>query len=326
MKHLMLAAGAAFLLSVSPLHAAPLKVVTSISILADMVHQLTGGNATVTSLVPPNGDAHSFEPSPADAKALAEADLVVVNGLALETWMHRLTEASGYKGPVIVASKGVDPLVFTPGHMEHHAASAGHEHAHEHEHEHDEDGHHDAGDHHHGNYDPHAWQDLANGKIYVGNIEAALEKADPQHADIYATAARNYIYEINALDKWVRAEIDKVPAAKRKVITSHDAFGYFGAAYSVTFAAPEGINTEAEVNARDLARLVDQIKEEKIKALFIENMSDPRMMQTIARETGAEQGGELYSDALSPPGGEAPTYLDMFRVNVPRLVAAMEKN
>lgn len=316
MKRLLSFACAALLLSVSPLlaspaQAAPLKVVTSISILADMTQQVTGGNATVTSLVPPNGDAHSFEPSPADARALAEADLVVVNGLALETWMQRLIDASGYKGPVIVASKGIHPRRLT---------------AQEAEHEHDSQEGHEAHENHHGDYDPHAWQDLSNGKVYVGNIEAALEKADPDHADIYATAARNYIYEINALDKWVHAEIGKVPAAKRKVITTHDAFGYFGDAYGVTFHAPAGINAEAEVSAKDLAHLVDQIKEEKIKALFIENMSDPRMMQTIARETGAEQGGELYSDALSPPGGEAPTYLDMFRVNVPRLVAAMEKN
>lgn len=316
MKRLWLLAGAALLLTVSPLltspgYAASLKVVTSISILADMTHRVTGDNATVTSLVPPNGDAHSFEPSPADARALAEADIVVVNGLALEPWMQRLVDASGYKGPVIVASKGVNPRRLT-------VEEAEHEHG-------DEDGH-ETHENHHGDYDPHAWQDLANGKIYVGNIEAALEKADPERADIYATAARNYIYEINALDKWVRAEIGKVPAAKRKVITTHDAFGYFGDAYGVSFHAPTGINAEAEVSAKDLARLVDQMKREKIKALFIENMSDPRMMQTIARETGADEGGELYSDALSPPDGEAPTYLDMFRVNVPRLVAAMEKN
>lgn len=325
MKRLLLLACATLFLSVSsfltsPAQAAPLKVVTSISILADMTQHITGDNAKVISLVPANGDAHSFEPSPADARALAEADLVVINGLALESWMQRLIDASGYKGPVIVASKGVDPLVFNPGHVEHHATPEEIEHEHENEHEHSAD------EHHHGVFDPHAWQDLSNGKIYVGNIEAALEKADPTHADIYATAARNYLNEISALDKWVRAEIAKVPAAKRKVITSHDAFGYFGAAYGVTFDAPEGINTEAEVSAKDLAHLVDQMKREKIKALFVENMSDPRMMQTIARETGAEEGGELYSDALSPPGGEAPTYLDMFRVNVPRLVAAMEKN
>ncbi|MGX1198996.1 metal ABC transporter substrate-binding protein [Parvibaculum sp. MBR-TMA-1.3b-4.2] len=318
MKRLLLLACATLFLSVSsfltsPAQAAPLKVVTSISILADMTQQITGDNATVISLVPANGDAHSFEPSPADARALAEADLVVVNGLALESWMQRLIDASGYKGPVIVASKGVHPRRLTPEEAEH-------------EHEHDSHEDHEAHENHHGDYDPHAWQDLSNGKIYVGNIEAALEKADPDHADIYATAARNYIYEINALDKWVRAEIGKVPAAKRKVITTHDAFGYFGDAYGVSFHAPTGINAEAEVSAKDLARLVDQMKREKIKALFIENMSDPRMMQTIARETGAEEGGELYSDALSPPDGEAPTYLDMFRVNVPRLVAAMEKN
>ena len=237
MKRLLLAASAALFLSASPLHAAPLKVVTSISILADMVHQIAGSNAQVTSLVPPNGDAHSFEPSPANAKALAEADIVVINGLALESWMERLTDASGYKGPIIVASKGVNPLVFDPGHEEHHATAAELDQM-----RHVDDGH-EAHENHHGNYDPHAWQDLENGKIYVGNIEAALEKADPTHADIYATAARNYVYEINALDKWVRAEIAKVPPAKRKVITSHDAFGYFGKAYGIAFRAPEGINT-----------------------------------------------------------------------------------
>ncbi|MDO9127463.1 MAG: zinc ABC transporter substrate-binding protein, partial [Parvibaculum sp.] len=173
---------------------------------------------------------------------------------------------------------------------------------------------------------PHVWQNLANGMIYAQNIADGLAEADPEGALVYKANAETYIAELKKLDLWVKSEIAKVPAEKRKVITTHDAFGYFGDTYGVEFLAPAGVSNEAEPSAQALARLIDQIRQEKIKALFIENMSDPRMMETIARETGAEMGGELYSDALSPPDGPAPTYMDMFRHNVPVLVGAMQKN
>ena len=293
--------------------AAPLKVVASFSILGDMTHEVAGDHIALTVLVGPDGDTHTFEPAPKDAKALHEADLIIVNGLHLESWMEKLARAANATAPVIIASSGITPRTMT-----------GHDHHDEHEDHDDHEGHNE--DHASTLPDPHAWQDLANGAIYVRNIEAALIKADPANADAYRANAATLLAKLSALDTWTRAEIAKVPAAKRKVITTHDAFGYFGAAYGVTFLAPSGLSTEAEANAGSLAGLIDQIRHEKIKALFIENMSDPRLMGTIARETGAEMGGELFSDALSPTDGPAPTYPAMFENNVPKLVAAMLKN
>lgn len=294
MKKLLGLFAVSLTLIASPAYADRLDVVASFSVLGDMVREVGGDKISLTVLVGPDGDAHTFEPSPKDAKAIAHADLVVMNGLDLEKWMEKLVSAAGYKGPTVIASKGVKPRSMI------------------------EDG--------VTVTDPHAWQDLANGALYAQNIAAALEKADPQDAATFQANANKLSKQLADLDQWVHREINAVPPSKRKVITTHDAFGYFGAAYGVTFMAPEGFSTEAEPGARGLAKLIDQIKEEKIKALFIENMTDPRLIQTIAKETGAKMGGELYSDALSKPGGAAATYPDMFRNNVPKLVAAMMKN
>ena len=271
-----------------------IKVVASFSILGDMVAQVAGGRAEITTLVGPNGDAHAFEPSPADAKAVAAADIVFVNGLGLDGWMQRLAVAAGAKARIVEASAGVVPRTM------------------------DEDG--------QPTTDAHAWQDLRNGVIYVRNIAAALVAVDAAGADGYRTAALTYAQGLEDLDREVRRQIEAVPKAKRKVITSHDAFGYFGAAYGVKFLAPEGINTATEPAARDVAKLLDQIKANGIKALFIENIADPRMIEMIGNETGAEPGGALYSDALSEPDGPAPHYVDMFRNNVAMLVAGMLRN
>jgi len=294
MKKLLGLFAVSLTLIASPAYADRLDVVASFSVLGDMVREVGGDKISLTVLVGPDGDAHTFEPSPKDAKAIAHADLVVMNGLDLEKWMEKLVSAAGYKGPTVIASKGVKPRSM----VEDGATVT----------------------------DPHAWQDLANGALYAQNIAAALEKADPQDAATFQANANKLSKKLADLDQWVHREINAVPPSKRKVITTHDAFGYFGAAYGVTFMAPEGFSTEAEPGARGLAKLIDQIKEEKIKALFIENMTDPRLIQTIAKETGAKMGGELYSDALSKPGGAAATYPDMFRNNVPKLVAAMMKN
>ncbi len=268
-----------------------LKVVATITILGDMVEQVGGGQVALTTLVGPDGDAHAFEPTPADAKALSAADLVVVNGLGLEGWMDRLIQASGYHGPILVASQGVKPRQM------------------------DEDG--------KTVTDPHAWQDLENGHRYVVNIEAALAKADPAHAADYQDAAKTYLAAIDAMDAHVRSEFADVPSERRKVVSSHDAFGYFGAAYGVEFVAPQGISEDADPSAADMRRLIDQIRREHIKVLFFENALSPRLVEQIGRETGAVVGGTLYADALSPPDGPAPTYLDMFRHNLPLLKAAM---
>ena len=267
------------------------KVVATITILGDMVAAVGGEHVAVTTLVGPDGDAHAFEPTPADAKALSAADLVVVNGLGLEGWMDRLIEASGYHGPIVIASQGINPRYMG------------------------EDG--------RTVTDPHAWQDLANGHRYTVNIEAALAKTDPAHAVDYQAAAESYLAAIDAMDREVRSAIAEVPSERRKVVSSHDAFGYFGQAYGVEFVAPQGISEDADPSAADLARLIDQIRSEHIKVLFFENALSPRLVQQIGRETDAVVGGTLYADALSPPDGPAPTYLDMFRHNLPLLKAAM---
>ena len=295
-RSLLRGAVLALLVLLAPAAAAagPVKVVATFTILADMVRQVGGDAVAVTALVGPDGDAHVYSPTPADARAVAEADLLVVNGLGMEGWLDRLGAAAGYKGPVVVASDGVDVL---------HIAEDGRTVP-----------------------DPHAWQDLAQGRIYVANIAAGLARIDPAHAADYRAGAERYSRTLAELDRWVRAELAVVPPDKRRVITSHDAFGYFGRAYGITFLAPEGIDTDAEVTARDLARLVVQVRNTGVKALFLENMSDPRLVEQLAAETGATIGGTLYVDALSAPDGPAPTYVAMFRSNVPKLAAAMLKN
>jgi zinc/manganese transport system substrate-binding protein len=295
-RALLVATALAGTLSVLPaLAAGEVHVVTTISILADLVRAVGGPRLVVTELVGPDADAHGFEPSPADARTLAGADLVVVNGLGLEGWLDRLVAASGYAGPVVTASEGVVPREMDEN----------------------EDG------HAHGHTDPHAWQDLANGRLYARNIARALAAADPAHAAAYAENAEAYVGQIAATDTWVRDQLAKVPAARRKVVSSHDAFGYFGAAYGVEFAAAQGMAEDAEPSAADLRRLIDQIRADRIKVLFLENALNPRLIEQIARETGATVGGTLYADALSAPGGPADSYLAMFRHNVPLLRDAM---
>ncbi|MDO8839989.1 MAG: zinc ABC transporter substrate-binding protein [Parvibaculum sp.] len=310
MKKLLTCLALVFAVVAAPAAAEPLKVVASFSILGDMVTRIADGRVELTVLVGSEGDAHTFEPGPAHAAALADANLLVVNGLGFEPWMVRLAAAAKSKAAYAVASFGINPRDLEEDHVDDHGQG------------HDEKGYpsvpHD--------FDPHGWQNAANGAIYARNIAEALAKADPANAGAYEANAAAYIAELKELDAWVRAEIGKVPAEKRKVITTHDAFGYFGDAYGVEFHAPLGFAGGAQPSAQALARLIDQIRAENIKALFIETMSDPRMMETIARETGAEMGGALYSDALSGADGAAPTYIDMFRHNVPLLVAAMLKN
>jgi zinc/manganese transport system substrate-binding protein len=275
-----------------------IHLVASFSILGDMAAEIAGDKADILVLVGPNGDAHAFEPSPADAKKLSDSKLVLVNGLGLDGWMERLVAASAYTGPVVVASRGIEPRTM----IEEESGSS------------------------QTVTDPHAWQDLTNGVVYVSNIVDALAKADPANAADYRARGERYIGKLRALDADIRREIAEVPPAKRRVITSHDAFGYFAGAYGVEFLAPEGISTESEPSATNLTRLIDQIKREGIKTLFVENIADPRMIKMIAGETGAEIGGTLFSDAISPPDGPAPHYVDMFTNNVPKLVAAMLKN
>jgi zinc/manganese transport system substrate-binding protein len=250
----------------------------------------------VQALVGPNGDAHVYQPSPGDAKTLAAANVVFVNGLGFEGWIPRLVKASGTKAPMIVATKGIKPRKAA-GHQ-------GHGHAHD-----------DA--------DPHAWQSVANVKLYVANIRDALAAADPAGKGGYEANAAAYLAKLDALDADVKAAVAAIPADRRKIITTHDAFGYFGAAYGVAFIAPQGVSTEAEVSAKDVARIITQIKRQKIPAVFVENVTDKRLLERIGAESGARIGGTLYSDALTDGQGPAPTYLDMMRHNVRQLAAAL---
>ena len=269
-----------------------LKVVATFSILADLVKNVGGDRVAVTALVGPNGDAHVYQPSPGDAKTLADARLVFANGLGFEGWMNRLVKASGTKAQTVVATKGVKPRKA-------------------------------ADEHGHGEADPHAWQSVANAKIYVANIRDALGVADPAGKSTYEANANAYLAKLDALDTEVRAAIDKIPSDRRKIITTHDAFGYFAAAYSVTFIAPQGVSTESEVSAKDVAKIITQIRKQKIPAVFLENITDERLLQRIGAESGARIGGTLYSDALTDEKGPAPTYLDMMRHNVKQISTAL---
>lgn len=311
LKSLIRGLGLALALAAAPAVAAePIKVVASFSILGDIVANVGGDRIALTTLVGPDGDAHVFQPSPADAKAVAAADVVIVNGLGFEGWMERLAEAAGYKGTIAVASTGVTPRAMAEGEAEE-------------EGDHD---HHAAGEaehHEHGGTDPHAWQDLANGEIYVANVAKALSAADPANAAAYEANAQAYLARLKAMDAKVRAAIQALPPERRKIITSHDAFGYFAAAYGLEVLAPQGLSTESEASAKGVAQLIGQIKETKAPAVFIENITDPRLIEQIAKETGARIGGTLYSDALSGKDGPAATYLGMFENNLAMLNAAL---
>ncbi|WP_026783792.1 metal ABC transporter substrate-binding protein [Pleomorphomonas koreensis] len=296
---LCLLSALALVLPAPALAADRLPVVASFSILGDMTARVGGDRVAVTTLVGPDGDAHVYEPTPDDVRAVAAARLLVVNGLGFEGWMDRLAGASGYTGPVVVASRGVAPREIVE---EEHADAEGHD--------------------HHG-IDPHAWQDVANAVTYVRNIAAGLDAADPAGKATYDANAAAYVAELEALDAEVRAALATLPAERRKIITSHDAFGYFGAAYGLRLSAPEGISTEAEASAADVAALIRQIRADAVPAIFVENIKDRRLIDQIAAETDAVVGGELYTDALSDKDGPAPTYVEMIRYNVKTLAEAL---
>ncbi|MFC3691743.1 metal ABC transporter substrate-binding protein [Chenggangzhangella methanolivorans] len=282
----------------SPAAAEPLKTVASFSILGDLVKQVGGERVSVETLVGPDGDAHVFSPSPADAKKVAQARIVFENGLGLEGWISKLTKASGGKATVVVATKGVTPIELKDD---------------------DDHGH----DHGHGSVDPHAWQNVRNVVVYVANIRDALIAADPDGEETYRANAESYTEKLEALDAEIEAAWAKVPGERKRIITSHDAFGYFAMAYGLEVIAPQGVSTESEASAKDVARIIRQIKETKVPAVFVENISDRRLIERIAKETGARVGGALYSDALSPAGGPASTYVDMMRSNLRELTAAL---
>ena len=270
-----------------------IKVVATFSILADFVKNVGGDRVEVWALVGPNSDAHVYQPTPADAKTLGDARLVFVNGLGFEGWIERLVQASGSKAAMVVATKGVRPRKAE-----------------------DEHG-------HGGSADPHAWQSVENAKIYAVNIRNALIAADPAGKSVYDANAAAYLAKLDALNADVKAAIEKIPPERRKIITTHDAFGYFAAAYKVSFIAPQGVSTEADVSAQDVAKIITQIRKQKIPAVFLENITDDRLLKRIGAESGARIGGTLYSDALTDEKGAAPSYIDMIRHNVKQLAEAL---
>ncbi|WP_350578319.1 metal ABC transporter substrate-binding protein [Pseudomonas sp. HY2-MNA-CIBAN-0224] len=295
MKPKMLLAAVFALSSMAGLaQAKPIEAVASFTVIADMVQNVGGDHVHVTSLIGPNGDPHAYEPTPNDAQALKRANLVFVSGLHLEGWLDRLIKASGYQGQPVVLSNGIKTRSM------------------------EEDGKRIT--------DPHAWNSAANGVVYVRNIISALQKADPANASDYQAKGDQYIQQLEQLDAYARAQIQAIPSDKRKVLTSHDAFGYFGDAYGVTFLSPLGFSTETEASASDVAKLIKQIKQEHVSTYFFENSSDPRLVKQIADASGAQPGGELYVESLSPADGPAPTYAQMFRYNVDKLTAAMKGN
>jgi zinc/manganese transport system substrate-binding protein len=287
MKNLTLALLLTAALGVSTADA-KVKAVASFTILADLVAQVGGDGVEVTTIVGPDADAHVYEPKPDDAKAMAAADVVFVNGLGLEGFLDRLITASGFSKDIVTASKDVKPL---PGE--------------------------DAAP------DPHAWHDIGNVKTYVKNIADGLCKADDAACPVFRENAQLYSTKLDQLDSDITANLANVPANKRIVITSHDAFSYLGHANGIRFLAPEGFSTESEASARDVANIIRQIREEKATALFVESISNPRLIEQIATETGLTVGGALYSDALSQKNGPASTYIDMMRHNTKLLTAAM---
>jgi zinc/manganese transport system substrate-binding protein len=264
----------------------PISVVASFSILGDLVHTIGGERVAVSTLVGADQDAHVFEPKPADAKKILASSVLVVNGLGFEPWAGKLARSAGFKGMTLVASSGITPL----------------------------------------RNDPHAWQNPQHVVQYVRNIARGLSQIDPEGAPLYDTNAKAYIAQLQELDAWALAQFNSLAAHQRKVITSHDAFGYFAARYGIQFLAPQGINTDAQPSAQQMGRLVQQIKREKIRAIFLENMSNPTLLTQLSKDAGATVNNRLYADALSLPDQPGSTYLRMMRHNVTQLVAGMQLN
>ena len=267
-----------------PASAKTLNAVASFTVLADVVKQVGGEHVSVTSLVGPNGDPHDFEPSPDDAKKLKEADVTFISGEGLESWFERLVKASGYSGKPVVASEGVKTRTM------------------------DEAG--------KTIIDPHVWNSPVNIEVWVENIEKALAAADPEDAAVFKANAARYTNVLKELDAYAKSRFETVSQDRRKILTSHNAFGYFSGEYGITLLSPVGLSTETEASAADVGKLIDQIKKENVKTYFFENSNDFRLVLQISKATGAEPGGELYVEALSKEDGPAPTYAKMFRYNV----------
>lgn len=301
MKKSLLALSLSVSFAVPAWAADPLPVLTSFSILADITQQVGGERVTVSSLVGPNQDAHVYQPSPQDVKKLLASRVFVVNGLGFEGWIQRLTQSSQYRGQTVVASEKIKPLAVKTSH--------GHDHGHRHDHG--------------KGVDPHAWHNPQHVIQYGHTIAQALAKADPAGASYYQQRAQQFEQQLRQLDQSIEQQFATIPVAQRKVITSHDAFSYLGQRYQIRFIAPQGMSTESEASAASVAKLVKQIRQEKVKALFVENMADQRLLQQISQETNVKVGGKLYSDALSA-GAPAGSYIELMQYNAKNLASALQ--
>lgn len=302
LRRLLLTTAALWALALPAAHAQStpkIAVTASFSILGDIVRVVGLERVQVSTLVGPNEDAHIFEPRPAHAKTVLGSQLVVTNGLGFEPWAAKLIRSAGYHGATVVATQGVQARTMKAEHG--HGGS-------------------------HQEADPHAWQNPLNVVVYARNIAAALSRLDPAGAAQYQANAKAYAQELQALDAWAEQQFGAIPKDKRKVITSHDAFGYLAARYGLTFLAPKGLNTEAEPSAKQVALLIRQIQREKIRAVFIENMNSPALLAQLAQDAGTTVGPSLYADALSAPEQPGATYVQMMRHNIAQLVEGMKRN
>ena len=310
------------------LAAEPMRIVTTFTILSDFTEQVAGDRAEVIPLVGPDGDSHGYEPTPADVREISRADLVIVNGLNFEGWIDRLIAASGYTGEVVVATRTINAIeTGEDDHGHGHDDDHGHGHDDDHGHGHDDDhGHgHDDHGHHHGPEDPHAWSSPVSAKQYVQVIRDALIEKDPENAAHYSSRADAYLAELDELDQWVRDMLAPIPEEHRRAIVGHDSFAYFGRDYGVEFFSALGLSTDAEPSASQIGRLIRQLREDNVRVLFLENITDTRMVDRIAADGDGYIGGSLYSDALSQPDGPAPDYISMIRFNVEKMRRAFEE-
>lgn len=285
--------------SKAPAATGPIAVLASTTILQDWVQQVGGDAVKVQSLIGPDSDPHVFQPSPRDAQRVAQANVLVLNGLGLEGWQQRLIASSHFQGRLVIASQGVKALDAT--------AEGESQDSHE-----------------HGRYDPHYWQDPRQAMIAVRNITEGLIAVRPQQAEAFKARSQAYLAQLEKLDQSIRARFNAIPKAQRRIVTSHDAFGYFGHNYGLSLIPLTGWTSASAASAKTVASAVTQLRQGHARALFLENISDPRLIEQIARESGVRVGGTLYSDALSAPGTAADSYLKMVAANASTLLAALE--
>jgi zinc/manganese transport system substrate-binding protein len=315
------------------------KVISSFSVLGDIVQEIGGDKIALTTLVSENGDAHTFKPSPKDVRGISKADLIVTNGLGFEGWLPRLIEASHFKGQQVIASNGINLLEGShdehadeKGSDDHHGDHKDHDAHHDEDKGHDEHkdedkdhgAHHDEDKGHHDGIDPHAWHSISSIKIYARNIAKGLTDVDPQNSGYYATNLKTYLIKLKALDNDIAAMFNRVPATQRKVIVAHNAFAYFSRDYAINFYALQGTSTESEASAADITGVIDQIRDNNIKAIFIGNVTDNRLIKQISKDTQVTVAGKLYSDALSGKNEQASTYLQMMKYNATTIYNAIK--